>query len=429
MADDPKKFTPINITQNPAPNFEKGQDFQRAVRDQVEIILDNFKENLPSNYISDVTGPFYSVQFQAAAEQLAVIQILAQEIYEDNDFDFTRPEFMWEILGILVFPQGDTRGIPTIDGDISYRDFLKEMVQLLLRGSKPDVVLEGMQLLTDADIELIEKFLHTGEPWHAWGFDEQHEFEVNVSVDGGTAFPENPFILQENVRIVLDALKPAHTLYDYRHLFREVLTGTIEESFSMDIDTYYYDDVRKFCWGAKSVTSDVGETLADRFCFRDVTRDFSQISINAILTIETGPNVGEYCVVDILTFVYGDDPIARAYTTSPTGLSGTLTVSGSDVEDLNQNWALAVENEILTITEGPNAGSYRLKTLLGSNGGPVGFASGPATGVRISPSTLKVDRRMPEVATGQSYSVVVDRLGVRTPRQVIGEDVSSFFYL
>jgi len=376
-----------------------------------------------------VTGPFYSIQFQAAAEQLAIIQITAQEIFEDSDFDFTRPEFLWEILGTLVFPKGGQTGIPIIDGDISYRDFLKDMVKLLLRGATAPVVKGGIELLTDADIEVLEKFLFSRDPNSAWGFDDQFSMEINVSVNNGTEFPTEPFILQNNVVLVLDALKPAHTLFDYRHLFKEFFGDILQAEFSMEIESYYYDDTRKLCFGAKSITSDVGETLLDRICFRDTTRDFTSIPINAILTIESGPNFESYCVVSKQTWLFGDDSIARAYTTNPTGLSGSLTVSGDNAIDPDQNWALAVENEILTIAAGPNAGTYRLKTILGSNGGPVGFAVGPSTMVRISQSILKVERRMPEVATGQSYNVTVDRLGVRVPQTVIGEDASSFFLL
>jgi hypothetical protein len=135
---------------------------------------------------------------------------------------------------------------------------------------------------------------------------------------------------------------------------------------------------------------------------------------------------GRYRVLEVLGFPVGDDTVARAYTTSG-GLSGTATVSGNDLEDPSQDFGQAVEGETLTLLAGPNAGTYRLKTLLGSSGGPVGKSTGPATRVRIALSLIRIEERMPVVTTGQSYEVVVDRLGVQTPRQVTGEDVSIFF--
>jgi hypothetical protein len=110
-------------------------------------------------------------------------------------------------------------------------------------------------------------------------------------------------------------------------------------------------------------------------------------------------------------------------------LSGTATVTEDTLEDLAQNFGLAAEGEMLTFTAGPNAGTYRLKMLLGNTGGPVGLTSGPATRVRVAPSLLRIDRRMRYVVTGQSYLVAVDRLGVQVPHSVAGEDATVHFVL
>jgi hypothetical protein len=96
--------------------------------------------------------------------------------------------------------------------------------------------------------------------------------------------------------------------------------------------------------------------------------------------------------------------------------------------DLAQDWGLAAENEQVTIVGGANAGTYRLDTVLGSTGGAVGSSGVSGTSVRVSPSTVRVDRRF--AATGSTvYEVDVDRLGVRTPQSVTGEDASVQFYL
>jgi hypothetical protein len=87
-----------------------------------------------------------------------------------------------------------------------------------------------------------------------------------------------------------------------------------------------------------------------------------------------------------------------------------------------------VEGEQVTITGGANAGTYRLDTVLGSTGGPVGSSGVSGTSVRVSPSTVRVNRRF--VAAGSTpYEVDVDRLGARTPQTVTGEDASVQFYL
>lgn len=467
MANKPsdKDLLPTLLDQNPAPVGGRGQDRIDKKRQQVDRVMEVFMQLLPSNYVSQVTGPFYTIQMQAAAEQIAEFQLTAQEAFGDRMYDYMRGEFLFQLLGSLVFPDATTDGYPNLKGDITYRDFLREMVKLLLAGATKETQEGGLALLSDAEFEVIEKVIEarhtkkrvwneaTGEwdlvPGSAWGLEDQFEFEVNVSYldpDTGTQrFPEQPFVLSENVRIVLRALKPAHTLYDYRHLFTESFGTLFSDSASWNLSNYHYADFRRFCCGAKWVAGENGETLTDRRLFSDVTREFDQISAGADLVLLTGPNsihsggkegtsassdrrqVGRYRVEEVRYFPVGDDATARAYTTTPSGLTGTATVSGTDIEDAAQDWSQAAEGEVLTFADGPNAGSYRLKTLLGNNGGPVGKAAGPATRVRVAPCLLRLDRRMRYAATGQSYTVAVDRLGVQEPRAVQEEDATRFF--
>ena len=92
---------------------------------------------------------------------------------------------------------------------------------------------------------------------------------------------------------------------------------------------------------------------------------------------------------------------------------------------------MAVEGEVITLTEGPNAGSYRLETLLGNNGGPVGMvpAGAAITQVRVTPSILQVCGFMLQSVSNQSYTLSLQRLGIRTPYTVLAEDASSQFYI
>ena len=190
-----------------------------------------------------------------------------------------------------------------------------------------------------------------------------------------------------------------------------------------------------------------GVTWTDKSLFSDSTRDFSQIAVGADLTVTSGPNsihsggvegtpasmdakhIGRYLVADVRAFPVGTDATARAYTTSPTGLSGTATVLDDVVVDVNQDFGSVVEGEVLTFTTGPNAGAYRLKMLLGNNGGPVGVALGPATRVRVAMSLLRLSRRMRYATSGQSYTVAVDRLGVQVPHSIEQEDATLYFIL
>lgn len=481
MADKPKTkdFLPSLASQNPSLVDRDSQDLQARLQTQVERIMGVFRQVLPSNYTSEVDGPEHSVKFRAAAEQIAKIQLESQEIFSDGLFDYTRPEFLFQILGVLVFPDGQSSGYPELEGDLTYREFLTKMVPLLLQGATKKSVEGGIKLLTDATVEVIERGIAARKLKggnSAWGEDDLHVFEVNVSKiaqtlkwddvhgadsaspklepEGETAdilaegdptnldiyrFPDKPFRLQRNVELVLKALKPAHTLYDYRNLFKDSFGRLFADAATFTIEPYYYDDARKFCWGAKNLTGTAGETLADTALLSDPTRDFASIVVGAKVTLTSGSNstaasaadrgeFGHYRVKAKKSLLSGTDATKRAYTTSPTALSGKATVTDFVIEDTAQDWANAVEGETITFTEGPNIGTFRLKTVLGNGGGKVGFAAGPATKVKAAESILQLTPRMKQAATGQAYTVEVDRLGVQEAQTVADEDVSQYFF-
>lgn len=427
---------PEHVAQNPAPSPLEGQDYNTAYQQLVDKIMVTFLALLPDNYRSQVMGPHYTLQFQGIAETLARIQLVAQQINLDFDHDFTRSEFLYPIIGSLVFPEADETGLPVLEGDVAYRCFLRDMVRLLLTGSTKASVQEGLELVSGLDVTIIERFLAARDPTSAYTIDDQFIFDVLVEQDGGTAFPANPFVTQENVLLVLEALKPAHTLFEYRHLFRDafgdIFDDTADNAMTWEMSQYRYDDLRKFCYGAKEISGTDGDTVSGRYLFNDPSRSFQSISVGATLTVTSGANAGIYTVTEVIEFPMETDTTARAYTTSPTGLSGTATVAAGVITDSSQNWALAVEGEVLTFTTGPNAGEYRLDVVLGPNGGPLAEVPapvGPSTEVRITPSMVRITPRMPVELTGQSYTLSVDRLGVREYKTRTAEDASSQFWL
>ena len=479
MSDDEKPlilpktpYLPFTREQNPAPVTTVGQQGSRKLRDITNSILRAFQQVLPSNYVAEIPGPYYVLQYQGLAEQLAKIQLSLEDVGLESDVDFARPEFLWQMIGTLGFPNTSKtpQGIPEVSGDLTYREFLRRMILLLLQGATKEVVEEGLELLTEAVIQVLAKVDFANDPNTAWGFGEQHEFEVNVLcvtvftdpdtgelITGslGTGFPKNPFqVLRNNLRI-LRALKPAKALYEYRHLFLETFGDLFTAEPMIDLDSWYYEDFRKFCCGMKEISGDQGVTLAGRQLFQDASLDFRSVCPGATLEILEGVNsspstggfdgvtYGRFRVVGLQRLIFGadgtlnvvgeiDELTLRPYTTSPTGLSGEATADSDGIlEDLSQDFSDAVSGEILTFLEGPNTGSYRLETLLGNNGGAVGLVppGSLVTGVRVAPSILQIATRMPQEATGQSYRVTVERLGIRTPFTVLAEDVSDQFYI
>lgn len=426
-----KDAAPFALSQNPSPNPESGQAYLTDKSRLVQQIMAAFRSVLPSNYVAQTNGPWYSLQFQAMAEQLAEIQISTTEIYKDSTFDFTRTDFLWQVLGSLVFPDAtDRSGIPQINGDLAYREFLHKMVLLLLEGATKASMESGLEALDPGIVATItERYLETPprDPDGAFTIDDQ--FLVDILIDG---FPVDPFVLQNNAQLVLEALKPAHVFYNYSYLFTDAFDQIASDDggFTFDLDSYYYDDLRKWCLGAQQITG-TGDTLSLRTLFTDPEVSFASVrpGLGCVLLIESGLNAGRYRVAGTQALLSGTDTTARSYTLS-TGGGGTLTaLDGETIEDATQDWGAFPVDTQVTISDGPNAGTYRLDTVLGPSGGPIGTVGVSGTQVRVSPSTLVLANRMPSSETGQAYTVTVDRLGVQVPRPVSGEDVSLQFVL
>lgn len=448
-------YLPFVRNQNPTPTKQEGQQAIRSLRDITNTVLRTFFQVLPSNYVSQISGPNYTLQYQALAEQLAKVQLALEETGLLSDVDFTRPEYLWQMIGTLVLPDTDKfpRGEFEIDGDITYRDFLKRMIALLLQGALENTQKEGLELLTDGVISILDKVDFTGMPTSGWDITDAHTFEVNVMCSTtwgsgeegglGTGFPDDPFTTLRNNQRILRVLKPASALYDYRHLFLEMIPQW-EESWKSKFWSWYYEDFRKYCCGRKEIVSINGKTLPGKFLLSDVTLTFNNILPGATLTITSGPNtkpslggkdaftLGVHRVVAVHRLRSGADPTARPYTTSPTGLSGFATVQADgSLTDPDQDFSFAVEGEIVTVESGPNAWEYRLETILGLQGGPVGFVL-PGIGaksVRVAPCLIQTKARMVEVAESQQYTCVVERLGVKVPFTVLQENLSEQFYI
>ena len=427
MAD---KNLPYSLSQNPAPNpAEQGQSYQQDKTVLTQEIMAAFRAVLPSNYVAVTNGPWYSLQFQAIAEQLAAIQISASEVFADSGWDFTRPDFLWETLGTLVFPGvRDKSGIPLINGDVDYRSFLQTMANLLLEGATKSSIEQGLEALNpNITAYVLERYLQTPprDPNGAYTISDQ--FALDILLDAGNQFPDNPVALERNVNLVLAALKPAHVLFTYSTLFRDNFPTPEDEVLAIDADEYFYEDNRKYCFGAKEINGTSGAFLTQRQFFSDPSRSFAAVPDLGAATLKASGS--SYKVKGKKALIAGADATLRPYTTSPSGLTGfVLALNQTDLQDSLQDWGNAVEGEVIQILTGPNAGSYRLETVLGSDGGPLGQSGLSGDRVRLSYSILELYQRGP-AGTGLSYTVSVDRLGQQSVREVLAEDVTNQFWL
>jgi hypothetical protein len=382
----------------PVPLGSDPQVWRERVNEIADQIVLFFQDNLPSNYVSTVDGPQYRMHWRNLAIALATIQVQALEVVADQT-DQTRGEFIHQLWGKLLLPGG----MPTLDSDQALRDFLRDFAPLLLAGATRDAIEQAVQLLvTNATVQEAEDYT----------------FDVTLEGANNTFGSSNPVLLEQNVRLLIDALRPAHTVYRLRHLFRETLSQPVDtvgypnSRLTVSLSDEHYDDARSFWAGVESIGS-VAD-VSGRW-LNDYTTDLSFVQVGAPVTLE-----GEtYRVVSVRRFKQELDLTPRAFT-SPAG-NGFVTVEGdeltSDIDLVHATWG-----DVLTITTGANAGKYRLESLSTGHlddSPPSSFQTRPAVG------WLELDRAAPN-ALGVAYRLGVDRLGRQKALQAV-EDVSSQF--
>lgn len=447
------------VTQNPAPFEPLGQTQADRVRVYADTILAVYKQNLPSNYVSQTMGPYYLDQFQSVAEHLAKIQVEVEDAFEDSDFDFTRPEVLAQFLGSLTYGES----LPLVDGDVTFRSFLKVVVETLLRGSRHDGIRECLRALLGSETE-VRQFrgqfnIEVDVSYHRRTTEvDDHYHLLDIDSDGngvttdliGDVSPHvhtmvnfivsdeghvhellsevHPQALtrQANAALTLSLIRASHILYEYRHLLRETFGIASEDSFSFTLSDYRYEDTRRYWDGIEHITGDDASIGSDLYLLSDPSRDFSPVHIGSDVHILTGDNAGVYRVRELVTLPVLTDPIPRSYTTSE-GLSGFATIQDGVIIDASQDFSFCIEGETITFSSGPNEGTYRILKCVGANGGELGIANGPCSTIVCAPSNIRVNRRFLTSDALVEYEIKIDRLGVKTPQRVLEEDVSTQF--
>lgn len=230
----------------------RGKEYNLRVLQRAQTIFSNLLNLLPSNYISAVQGPNYTVELKAVAVELAKIELALEDIDLDRDQSRTRSEFLYSIIGYLVFLNG--RLPPLSFDDEEFRQFLLNVIRIYFQGSVPQSMRDAADLFLTEDFEVLENFLLTRVG--ASGLDISDQFGFQITVDTGGVFPVDAFTIEQSLRVILDVIRPAHTLFRIRYLFKDEYnpnepTGKILDAMRWRLASYYYEDYRSYWQGLR----------------------------------------------------------------------------------------------------------------------------------------------------------------------------------
>jgi len=232
---------------------QQGKEYQLRLTQRSQVIFSNLMNLLPSNYISTVQGPSYTLEIKAVAVELAKIELALEDVALDTDFSNTRSDFLYSIIGYLVFLNG--RLPSTSFDDQGFKQFLLSVIKIYFQGSIPTSIQEGVQLFISDNVTITENYLLIRAG--ASGYDISDQFGFQISIDALGGFPSDVFTVDYNVRLILSIIRPAHTLFTIRYVFRDSYNpnpdqgGKILDTSRWRLSNYYYEDFRKYSQGLK----------------------------------------------------------------------------------------------------------------------------------------------------------------------------------
>lgn len=268
FSDDPNRY---NYTLQQA-----GKEYNLRLVQRAQVIFTALLNLLPSNYISAVQGPNYTNELKAVAVELAKLELALEDVDRDRSFATTRSDFLYSIVGYLMF--ANSRLPPIQWSDDEFRQFLLNLVAIYFQGSVPKSMRDVVGLFLSGDIRVTENFLLIRGGASGFDISDQFGFGVDVVIPAGGGFPVNLFDVDSTIRLLLDVVRPAHTLYRIRYIFQDQYIppgegGEIIDAMHWHMSNYYYDDFRQYCAGIRD-RDRLGKKTNQRVTDESHNRDF-----------------------------------------------------------------------------------------------------------------------------------------------------------
>jgi hypothetical protein len=231
---------------------QRGKEYNLRLSQRAQAIFNTLLHLLPSNWISGVQGPNYSNELKAVAVELARLELALEDIDRDHGFSQTRTDFLYSMVGYMVFLNGQ---LPNLDyDDEQFRTFFLNLIRIYFQGSVPAAIEDAVKLFLTGTVKVTENFMLVRQG--ASGLDISDEFGFQIDALCAGSFPPDLFSIDNALRMVLDIIRPAHTLFRIRFIFEDKYSpndplGRILDAMRWQMRDYHYEDFRSYWAGIR----------------------------------------------------------------------------------------------------------------------------------------------------------------------------------
>ena len=266
------RFTPDSNRQN-FTLAQAGREYNLRLLQRAQAIFTALLNLLPSNYVASVQSANYTQELKAVAVELAKIELALEDVNTDLAFQTTRSDFLYSIVGYLLLLNGR---LPPLDfSDEEFRNFLLALISIYFQGSTPKSMADVAKLLISGSVTVTENFLLLRQGASGLDISDQFGFNLDVPISGG-AFPPNLMAIEATIRMLLDVVRPAHTLYRIRYILSDKYQpnqGVILDALRWHLSAYYYEDFRSY-WGGVRDRDRLGKKTNQQVSAEDHSNDF-----------------------------------------------------------------------------------------------------------------------------------------------------------
>ena len=237
-----------------------GKEFNLRLLQRAQTIFTTLLNLLPSSYTSATQGPAYTNALKAVSLELGRMELALEDIRSDYNFALTtqaqtRSDFLFSIIGYLVLANGK---IPPLQwDDATFRQFLISLIRIYFQGSIPKSMVDVVDLFYSGNVTVTEDFLLVRKGAAGYDISDEFAFQIDITAPSGGGFPPDVFDDDSATRLILDLVRPAHTIFRLRYIFTDqyIPNDTFKvvlDAMRMSLGAYYYDDFRSYWVGIRN---------------------------------------------------------------------------------------------------------------------------------------------------------------------------------
>lgn len=238
-------------------DYEDGEEYLNRLRDETERNFKILLGMLSSYWQTTADGPNYAREIKAMAIAMSKVRLSLDDVKSDVSYKKTRTEFIYQVLTSMMFP---AEAADPGYADTEFSKFLQDLLLVYFSGSIPDSIQKAVELVTyGMKVVVSEGFKAARIPNS--GFDISDEFGFNIDVLLPSPGSIDTFLAEKNVRILMNIIRPAHTLYQIRFVLADEYIGNktnievnkVLDQPYLDLSNYGYEDFRKFIGGVEGI--------------------------------------------------------------------------------------------------------------------------------------------------------------------------------